>query len=354
MVNIKKDTEMIVHSFDGDIVVYALSDVYYGALEHNEAGWDAVCKEILDQPNAYVVLGGDLINNATRSSVSNVFEDTVRPREQKIRMTQMLEPLVPRILCIVPGNHEARSVKDADDEPTYDIACKLNVEELYRPNVAFLSISVGDSHNAYHIAVTHGAGGGIYTGATVNRNERFGNVIDGLDCLIVGHTHKGTVTRPSKLVIDSRNKVVVQREYLVVSMVSWMEYGGYAMSKMLLPSSHSNPQKLVIRNDPGHKRPKRKSRWFGEVKQSIIKRVCENPECGKVFYTPFHRKVFCCEACRYAVKKSAKLPIVEEPPRTSKLDEMSPNDLLYYGKIQAQKTLEEMQKQKERKRGKEK
>ena len=90
------------------------------------------------------------------------------------------------------------------------------------------------------------------------------------------------------------------------------------------------------------------------MRQSVIKRVCENPECGKVFYTPFHRKVFCCEACRYAVKKSAKLPIVEEPPRTSKLDEMSPNDLLYYGKIQAQKTLEEMQKQKERKRGKEK
>ena len=250
MVSIKKDTEMIVHKFDGDIVIYTLSDVHYGALEHNEAGWNAVCKEILDQPNAYIVLGGDLINNATRSSVSNVFEDTIRPREQKIRMAQMLEPLVPRTLCIVPGNHEQRSVKDADDEPTYDIACKLNIEDLYRPNVAFLAVNVGNTHSTYSIAVTHGAGGGIYTGATVNRNERFGNVIEGLDCLIVGHTHKGTVTKPSKLVVNLRNKVIVQREYLVVSMVSWMEYGGYAMKKMLLPSSHSNPQKLVLRNRP--------------------------------------------------------------------------------------------------------
>lgn len=253
----KKDTEMITHSFDGDIVIYALSDVHYGALEHNEDGWNATLKEILDQPNAYVILGGDLINNATRSSVSNVFEDTTRPREQKIRMAEMLEPLVPRILCVVPGNHEARSVKDADDEPTYDIACKLNIEDLYRPNVAFMSICVGESHNTYAFAVTHGTGGGIYTGAAVNRNERFGNVIDGLDCLIVGHTHKGTVTRPSKLVVNLRNKVVVQREYLVVSMVSWMEYGGYAMSKMLLPASHSNPQKLILRKNTSHDKPKR-------------------------------------------------------------------------------------------------
>ena len=252
VVNIKKDTEMIVHKFDGDIVIYALSDVHYGALEHNEAGWNAVCKEILDQPNAYLVLGGDLINNATRTSVSNVFEETVRPREQKVKMSQMLEPLVDRTLCIVPGNHEMRSVKDADDEPTYDIACKLNIEDLYRPNAAFLSISLGDTHNTYHIAVTHGAGGGIFTGATVNRNERLGNIIDGLDCLIVGHTHKGVISRPSKLVIDARNKVVVQREYLVVSTVSWMEYGGYAMQKMLLPSTHSKPQKLILRKRKSH------------------------------------------------------------------------------------------------------
>lgn len=253
----KKDTEVIVHHFDDDIVVFLVSDVHYGALEHNEAGWRNFCQEVLNIPNAYVILGGDLINNATRTSVSNIFEETVRPREQKIRMAEMLAPLKSRILCILPGNHEMRSVKDADDEPMYDIACKLDLEDVYRPNVAFLKIVIAESHSSYHVAVTHGTGGGIYTGATVNRNERFGNVIDGLDCLIVGHTHKGTVTRPSKLVFDARNDVVVQRDYLVVSMVSWMEYGGYAMSKMLLPSGHSRPQKLIFTKVHTHKHPKR-------------------------------------------------------------------------------------------------
>lgn len=249
----KKDTEMIPHRFDSDIVIYPLADIHLGAAEHQAEAWIAMCREITSQENAYCVLNGDLINNATRSSVSNIFDETMRPREQKKLMVKMLEPLRDRILCITTGNHERRSIKDADDDPTYDIACKLDLEDIYRPNIAFLNIGLGtradrDSANqSYRLAVTHGAGGGIYTGATVNRNERFGNIIDGLDCLIVGHTHKGTVTRPSKLVIDASNNRVVQRDFLVVSCVSWMEYGGYAAQKMLLPAAHSQPQKLLLR-----------------------------------------------------------------------------------------------------------
>ena len=247
-----KDTEMIPHHFAKDIVIYPIADVHYGAIEHNGAAWDSICKGILTQPNAYVILNGDLINNATRSSVSNIFDETIRPRDQKKRMVEMLEPLRDRILCITPGNHERRSIKDADDDPTYDIACKLDIEDRYRQNIAFLNIGMGTrndtgkANQSFRIAVTHGAGGGIYTGATVNRNERFGNIIDGLDCLIVGHTHKGVVSRPSKWVIDSANNKVVQRDYLVVSCVSWMEFGGYAAQKMLLPAAHSCPQKLIL------------------------------------------------------------------------------------------------------------
>ena len=261
----KKDTEMIMHRFDSNIIIYPIADVHYGALEHNEAAWRSICKEILDTPNAYVILNGDLINNATKSSVSNIYEEAIRPREQKREMIRMLEPLRDRILCITSGNHERRSVKDVDDDPTYDIACKLDLEDFYRPNIAFLGIGLGKRGKAesdkicqqYRIAVTHGAGGGIYTGAAVNRNERFGNIIENIDCLIVGHTHKGTVTRPSKLVVDGKKGIVYQRDYLVISAVSWMEYGGYAMQKMLLPSSYGKPQKLFLNYDKGHKRPTR-------------------------------------------------------------------------------------------------
>lgn len=254
------DFEMIAHEFNQPITVFPISDVHFGTLGHMEREWFDFCKMVEKTPNAYVILGGDLINNNTRSSVGSPWDDTVRPREQKKRMAEFLSPIKDQILCCVSGNHEARSMKDADDDPTYDIVTKLDLEELYRPNIAFMKISLGHRKRdnspiqSYTFAVTHGAGGGIYTGATVNRNERFGNVIDGLDCLIVGHTHKGTVSKPSKIIIDRKNNKVTMSHYTVISMVSWMNYGGYALKKMLLPSHVADPQRLNLSMSEKYKR----------------------------------------------------------------------------------------------------
>ena len=254
----KSDFDLIVHKFDKEISIYPIADVHFGAIHHQEAEWKAFINKLLSEENSYVILNGDLINNNTRSSVGSPFDDTLRPREQKKLMTEYLTPIKDKILCMTSGNHEQRSLKDADDDPTYDIACKLDIEDIYRQNTVFMKVGVGKysksekgetkgySRNNYTFAITHGSGGGIYTGATVNRNERWGAVIDGVDCIIVGHTHKGTVTRPSKVVIDSNSNTVSIKDYLVISCISWQTYGEYAMRKMLLPTSSSNPQKLTL------------------------------------------------------------------------------------------------------------
>lgn len=243
---------MIVRHFDKEIVIYPISDVHLGCLEHNEDEWNKFIECVKKDPKAYVILVGDLMNNATRSSVSDIFEDVYTPSQQKKLLIKYLTPIKDKILCAVSGNHERRSIKDADNDPTYDIMCKLDLEDIYRKNIAFLKVQIG-KHSTYTFAVTHGTGGGIYTGAAVNRNERFGHVIDGLDCLIVGHTHKGIVSKPSKIVIDSRNNVVSLKSYTVISTQSWLNYGGYAVQKMLLPASSAtseNGQKLYLARRP--------------------------------------------------------------------------------------------------------
>ena len=229
-----RDFELIQHKFPErvDLKIIPISDVHLGAPEHMQRKWELFCQDVMKSPNTYITLGGDLINNATRSSVSNIFEETMRPSEQKKIMAKMLEPLRDRILC-------------ADDDPTCDIMCKLDIEHLYRENIAFLKIQMGKPEGSgqknptYSLVVTHGGGGGIFTGAAVNRNERFGYVLDGADCLIVGHTHKPFVTQPTKIKIDLFNNKVSFRPFKVVSSTSWLEYGGYAAQKMLLPSSHA-------------------------------------------------------------------------------------------------------------------
>jgi len=248
------DFEIICHQFPArpDLHIYPISDVHLGAAEHMEREWANFCDRVLTDPNAYLTLGGDLINNATRSSVSNIFEETMRPREQKKRMVEMLTPLRDRILCGTTGNHERRSVKDADDDPTYDIMCKLDLEDRYRENIAFVKIQMGkiNGHGGdnptYVLAVTHGAGGGMLPGATINRNERFGFAIDGIDCLIVGHSHKPMISQPAKIKVDTHNNRVSVRPFKVVVATPWLEWGGYSAQKMLLPSSHA-PQIVTMR-----------------------------------------------------------------------------------------------------------
>ena len=246
------DFELITHHFPdrNDITIYPISDVHLGVAEHMTREWELFCQKVVDEPNSYLVLGGDLLNNCTRSSVSNIYTETLRPREAKKIMVTMLEPLRDKILCAVSGNHERRN-RDVDNDITYDIMCKLDLEWVYRENIAFVKIQMGRKDGngvknpTYALTVTHGSGGGILTGGAVNRNERFGYVLDGSDALIVGHTHKPYVTQPAKLKIDAQNNRVSIKPFKVVSMTSWLGYGGYAAQKMLLPTSHA-PQTITL------------------------------------------------------------------------------------------------------------
>ena len=237
-----------------DIKIYPISDVHLGAAEHLADEWDNFCKRISGEPNSYIILGGDMLNNSLKSSVANVYEETMRPREQKRQMAEMLKPIRHKILCAVAGNHERRSGKDADDDPTYDIMCKLDLEHLYRENMAFLCLRFGRKEGdgkrnpTYTFVLTHGSGGGISTGAAVNRGEKFGYIVDGMDCLVLGHSHKAYTTQPSKIYIDPQNNKVSLKPFKVVSMTSWLAYGGYAARSMLPPSSYV-PQEILLRGN---------------------------------------------------------------------------------------------------------
>lgn len=209
-------------------------------------------KYIENTPNAYLILAGDLINNATKSSVSNVYDEAYRPAEQKRIMTKLLTPVKGKILCGCPGNHEYRSKKDVDDDPLYDIMCTLGIEDVYREDRVFLKLQFGDNRGShggtnptYVIGVIHGSGGGALTGSGVNKAERYAYAIDGIDMLITGHIHKPLNTTPSKIRINTRKNTACTVPFDVVVATSWLKNGGYAARKMYLPTSHVL-QKIIL------------------------------------------------------------------------------------------------------------
>lgn len=251
------DFDLISHSFDTEIKIAPIADVHLGAIECAEDRWAEFQRRVLAQ-NLYIILAGDLLDNGTKNtSFVNPFDQKYRPREAKKLMVEYLEGIKDRLLVAVSGNHERRT-RDVNQDLTYDILTKLDKEDIYRENVAFMRVGVGrrnggkygkrenSSANTYVFAVTHGTGGGIYTGASVNRDERWGNVIEGIDCVVTGHVHKGFISKPSKIVVDAHNGRVSMKHYVVVSCVSWLNYGGYAAQKMLLPSHVADSQILTL------------------------------------------------------------------------------------------------------------
>lgn len=249
----RSDFDLIVHDLPAapEYRLYFIGDLHVGAIECNRRAWEDFCGKLLSDENARICIFGDLLDNGTKQSVTNCFEASMRPRDQKKYLMNSLAPLSERILCFVRGNHEYRN-RDVDDDPLYDIACKLDLEDLYRPNAAFVKLSIGKRNHGhgtekaiqvYTLAVLHGTGGGIYTGAAVNRNERFAtSVLEGVDVLAVGHTHKGVISKPSKIVVDCFHNSVTQKSMTVISACSWLSYGGYALNKMLLPSQAQDPE----------------------------------------------------------------------------------------------------------------
>lgn len=252
------DFELIQHQFYGghDITIVPIFDVHLGSQECMEQEFISFIKTVAETPDTYLALGGDLLDCGLRNSLTNVYRATMPPSQQKREMANILEPVRDRILCFIQGNHERRSAREADDCPIYDIACKLDLETLYRENIAFMKIQMGkESHQengqqrpCYVLTVCHGAGNGVLYGGAVNSSVRFSNIIDGMDAMILGHTHKPYTMQPGKIFIDTRNNKVTVKPFKIISATSWLRYGGYAAQKMLMPTTHCL-NRLVLKGD---------------------------------------------------------------------------------------------------------
>lgn len=237
------DFTPVLWHFEGnaDITLWLIGDGHIGAKECDEKRFKRDIDAIAADPNARVILLGDLINNATKSSVSNIYEERYNPSEAKMIAAKMLEPIRDKILVGVGGNHEYRSSKEVDDDPAYDIMCKLNLSELYRQNGAFVKIMIGATNGAglknptYTIYATHGAGAGTTPGAGANRMQRTQAIFEGIDLFVQGHVHKAMNFYPERIRFDTHNNKVQRRTIACCIAPSYLEYGGYAMRASLPP-----------------------------------------------------------------------------------------------------------------------
>lgn len=235
------DFTPIVHRLRGrPVKVWAVADVHLGARECDLDGFGAFLKRVENDPDSYMVIVGDVLNNGTRDSLTNVYEETMPPSAQVDVAAELLEPVKDRILGAVGGNHEQRSVKAVDLDPLFQVFSILRIPEVYRQNFAFLRIILerGSTTDHYALYLTHGK--------TANKQRRFAqSAVEGVDAVIAGHTHHGSVEKHARMVFSNRNGISI-KPLIGMTATSWLRYGGYSSRGQMLPGVVSNPQALLL------------------------------------------------------------------------------------------------------------
>lgn len=210
---------------ESSVEILLAADIHTGSAEFDEKRWE-LFEELLKKPNVYVIFAGDQMEYATRQSKSDVYTQTMPPSVQKRWWIDHLRHYRDKVLCIVDGNHEFnRASKDADDFPLYDIALALGIEDRYRSEAAFVDVGVGDGGHGkgkqvhYVIRVQHQAKNNV--------NHGTADGIEGIDVFVSGHTHKPMDKPLGKLVYDSKNKAVSQRDVENIVCGHFLRFGGY-------------------------------------------------------------------------------------------------------------------------------
>lgn len=199
---------------------------------------------VQNTPNAYCILNGDILDNATKTSVGDVYSQAISPMDQLNHAVKLFGPIKDKILCITHGNHENRTYKNEGVNLSALIAAQLGLESRYTPTAAVLFIRFGEDANnrkiRYTIYALHGSGGGRKEGGKVNRLADMASIID-TDIYIHSHTHLPVIMRQAFHRVDVVNSRVTLVDKLFVNTAANLNYGGYGEAGEFKPSSKETP-----------------------------------------------------------------------------------------------------------------
>lgn len=76
-----------------ELEIYPLADVHIGDLLLDKKRLHQFVEEVQAEANRYVIVNGDILNWASRNSVSDVYSEEISPNEQIDLAVDLLEPI---------------------------------------------------------------------------------------------------------------------------------------------------------------------------------------------------------------------------------------------------------------------
>lgn len=235
---------------DNNIQIYVLSDMHIGDANADLPTLKKIIEHIKNTSNMYVILLGDILNTALKTSKSDIYSETLNVMEAQKLALELLLPIKDKILAMTPGNHENRVWKEVGIDLSLWLAEKLEVQDRYRNNNIALTIQFGSDVNGnpfrLNIFGQHGAyGGGRRLGAAMNALEDLDGIVGNADIYIRAHTHQPIQGSRNIFLFDDKGNIHRRTKYYFNS-PSVLNYGGYAAEKGYKPTDDT-PCYLNIR-----------------------------------------------------------------------------------------------------------
>lgn len=248
LIDIKTIMNTLSEKFD-NIEIHTFSDLHIGDVHCDMKRINERLAYVKDKENAFVILNGDIMNNATKTSVSDCYAEDIPPMEQLERFVSLFEPVKDKILAVTSGNHENRTYNKEGIDLTFVACNQLNILDKYSKTGALVFVKFGKgtkhennrvSRQLYTIYCTHGSGGGRKEGAKAIRLADMATVVDA-DIYLMGHTHMPLIMKQGFYRVDRLNCTANKVDKLFVNTSAMLDYGGYGEAFQFKPSSKDCP-----------------------------------------------------------------------------------------------------------------
>lgn len=222
--------------------IFVLADLHIGDGLMDKDRLEQFIDDVMADDSNYIIVNGDLINNETRQSVSDIFGAVMTPDKQIDYLVDLLRPMRDKILVMVEGNHELRSYKDNGILVIKRVARELGIENCYSNGAYLLFIDIDGV--TYSIYGKHGAGGGKTVGAKANRLiDMLDNV--NADIFIHSHTHMPLASRVLGNYIHPDINEPYEVDHLFLNSSAFLKFGGYGEEQGFRPASTLYPHIIL-------------------------------------------------------------------------------------------------------------
>jgi hypothetical protein len=202
--------------------LYPLGDWHYGSRQCDIKFIQRVVDEVRDNPDARWIGLGDFIENAIVGSKSDVYLQTLPPKEQIEAICDILAPIKDKGLFLVGGNHEARTMRVVGQQPEMFISYKLNIPYAGYSCMAVVDLEEAKTPRSFSIYAHHNWGGGWTSGGKVTRAEKLSAIVPTVDATFSGHFH--ITSRTARTWFEPGYGQVIRKtgyDYIIGSALRW-------------------------------------------------------------------------------------------------------------------------------------